>query len=438
MCFCTAHPHEAEVAVNLDHETHLYQHLLEDRHYVRHLRPAAAHNDSVVVDVQLAVTAVAGLVTSTGILDVTQRLTLKWQDPRLKWNATDYGGVAGLSLPISQIWTPDVGLLGGNQVSYQLLTGKHATVENDGKVTWTCDVMMNVRCRMDLSDFPYDTQTCTLAFGSSISLDESVHFHISKSLPDSLIGSAQDHNMEHSRLASVYAARQVSLLDPAHDVEIVISLVRRSQLYQYLVVGPVVLLAMLVPCVFLLPADSSAKITLGAVVQVSICLCLRTICDMVHGSHGSVPRIAVFSVASLALTSISITMAAIVMSLASRGAVRKHVPSWLSTIFLGRCGLRRWLCMDMYPPVEQQPPFLNLKHGSETVDADADASSLKGGDSLEAREVTRSTRLIPGRFPADRCLPQGGEWREIARVIDRLLFLVFVILFMLTSISLLS
>lgn len=69
--------------------------------------------------------------------------------------------------------------------------------------------------------------------------------------------------MEHCRLASVYAARQVSLLDPAHDVEIVISLVRRSQLYQYLVVGPVVLLAMLVPCVFLLPADSSAKITLG-------------------------------------------------------------------------------------------------------------------------------------------------------------------------------
>lgn len=64
MCFCTAHPHEAEVAVNLDHETHLYQHLLDDRHYVRHLRPAAAHNDSVVVDVQLAVTAVAGLVSS--------------------------------------------------------------------------------------------------------------------------------------------------------------------------------------------------------------------------------------------------------------------------------------------------------------------------------------------------------------------------------------
>lgn len=41
---------------------------------------------------------------------------------------------------------------------------------------------------------------------------------------------------------------------------------------------------------------------------------------------------AVFSVASLALTSISIIMAAIVMSLASRGAVRKHVPSWLSTV----------------------------------------------------------------------------------------------------------
>ena len=56
---------------------------------------------------------------------------------------------------------------------------------------------------------------------------------------------------------------QLSVSASQHSVQLVVRLGRKSQLYQCLVVGPVVLLALLVPCIFLLPADSTAKITLG-------------------------------------------------------------------------------------------------------------------------------------------------------------------------------
>ena len=62
MC-ATAHPHEHDVEVNLDQESHLYLHVLDDHHYVKHLRPAASRNDSVVVDMDLALLAVHGLVS---------------------------------------------------------------------------------------------------------------------------------------------------------------------------------------------------------------------------------------------------------------------------------------------------------------------------------------------------------------------------------------
>ena len=62
MC-ATAHPHEHDVEVNLDHESRLYLHVLDDHHYVKHLRPAASRNDSVVVDMDLALLAVHGLVS---------------------------------------------------------------------------------------------------------------------------------------------------------------------------------------------------------------------------------------------------------------------------------------------------------------------------------------------------------------------------------------
>ena len=95
--------------------------------------------------------------------------------------------------------------------------------------------------------------------------------------------------------------------------------------------------------------------------------------------------------------------------------------------------------MEQYLSAERQPPFASLKNGADPLEVDADAASLKGSDSSEAKELTRSLRLMLGRYSAEQLLHQGGgEWREIARVVDRLLFVVFVVLFMLTSISLLS
>ncbi|KAK7502267.1 hypothetical protein BaRGS_00006631 [Batillaria attramentaria] len=455
--FVEAHPHESDVVVNLDHETHLYFHILDDHHYVKHLRPAASNNDSVLVDVEVALTAVNGL---------------SWQDPRLKWNLTDFGGVKEVSVPASQLWTPHLHLLATSRGTFEVLDGKHAMVRHDGSVTWLCDVMVRALCAVDLSDFPFDAQTCSMELGSGTHIDDAIHVHISQAPPGSAVHSSEGHvdtslagewvllqnETRPDDLAlvsktvkadslSLYPYMKASCLcleqmsetaDHHHGLAVTVRLGRRSQLYQCLMVGPVVLLALLVPCVFLLPADSTAKITLGALLQVSICICLRTLCDMLHHNHGSVPSIAIFSIASLALTSISIIMAALVMSLASRGAIAKPVPSWLSTTFLGRCGLRRWLCMDQYLPVERQPPFASLKNGNDTLEADADAASLKGSDS-EAKEITRSLRVMLGRYSAEQAVVAGGgEWREIARVVDRLLFVVFVILFMLTSISLLS
>ncbi|XP_070194044.1 neuronal acetylcholine receptor subunit alpha-10-like [Littorina saxatilis] len=435
-----AHPHEKDVAVNLDHESHVYLHVLDELHYVKHLRPAASRNDSVVVDMDMALMAVHGLDTSTGILETTLRLSMQWQDPRLMWNASAYGGVKELSVPVDSLWSPNLNLFSTAQGTYKLLNGKHARLQDDGVVTWLCDVMLRSLCPVDLSKFPFDAQTCVLTLESGTALDESIHVHISQSPPQSLMGSTKGHVDTSMAGEWMLLGDELSVSPSKHSVELQVRLGRKSQLYQCLVVGPVVLLALLVPCVFLLPADSTAKITLGGLLQVSICICLRTLCDMLHHNHGSVPSIAIFSIASLALTSISIVMAAFVMSLASRGYTAKPVPAWLSTTFLGRCGLRRWLCMDQYLPVERQPPFATLKNGTDnSVEADADAASLKGSDSSDAKELTRSLRLMLGRYSAEQLVQQGGgEWPEIARVVDRLLFVVFVILFMLTSISLLS
>ena len=77
--------------------------------------------------------------------------------------------------------------------SYQLMNGKHALLSHDGVVTWLCDVTLRSLCPVDLSDFPFDAQTCVLKLESSTALDESIHVHISQSPSDSIMASAKDH-----------------------------------------------------------------------------------------------------------------------------------------------------------------------------------------------------------------------------------------------------
>ena len=77
--------------------------------------------------------------------------------------------------------------------SFELLSGKHALLHHDGVVTWLCDVKLRSLCPVDLSDFPFDAQTCLLKLESGTSLDESIHMHISESPPDSLVGAAKGH-----------------------------------------------------------------------------------------------------------------------------------------------------------------------------------------------------------------------------------------------------
>ncbi|KAL8584590.1 hypothetical protein ACOMHN_002320 [Nucella lapillus] len=423
-----AHPHGHDVEVNLDHESHVYFHVLDDHHYIKHLRPAASLNESVIVEMDLALLALL-------------RLFLKWEDPRLHWNSTDNGGVTDLPVPSSALWTPDLALFTSVLGSYKILNGNNAILHHDGVVTWLCDVMVNFHCPIDLSKFPFDSHTCVLQLEPDHVLDESIHLHVFQSPPGSVMDSSKVH--VDTSIAGEWAilANEIRTSPSEHGVEVRVEVGRQSRLYQCLLVAPVVLLALLVPCVFLLPPPSTAKITLGGLLQLSLCVCLRTLCDTVHGAHGSIPSIAMFGLASMALNSISILMAALIMSLASRRSTTKPIPAWISTIFLGPCGLRRCLCLDPYPAAkERHPPFASRRTGNDhNTEADADVTSLRGGDSTgDVKEMASNLRGGTGGCSPYGVQEGGGEWGEVARVLDRVFFVLYVMLFVLLCVSLLS
>lgn len=90
-----------------------------------------------------------------------------WNDDKLQWNTSEYGGLKSLHVADHEIWQPDV-------VQYNSASGNtmdqygntHCIVDSDGAVLWVPPSRLTAFCHLDLSRWPQDEHTCYFTFGS--------------------------------------------------------------------------------------------------------------------------------------------------------------------------------------------------------------------------------------------------------------------------------
>ncbi|CAG7834689.1 unnamed protein product [Allacma fusca] len=90
-----------------------------------------------------------------------------WSDPRLAWDAAEYGNETVVRLPVSEIWRPDVVLY--NDASHGgavQCKDTNVLVYNTGKVLWVPPCHLHSYCNFTLDRAPLDVQNCDLKFGS--------------------------------------------------------------------------------------------------------------------------------------------------------------------------------------------------------------------------------------------------------------------------------
>jgi hypothetical protein len=88
-----------------------------------------------------------------------------WTDYRLSWNISQ-SNLTFISVSKNQIWVPDTELLNaaGLPEIYTLKGG--LMLYSDGTVFYSNPVVLKMPCSLELQIFPFDTQTCSMKFGS--------------------------------------------------------------------------------------------------------------------------------------------------------------------------------------------------------------------------------------------------------------------------------
>ncbi len=128
-------------------------------------RPVIDYSDSVDLQYGIEIVSLDYFDQKAESIELNINMIFTWRDEYLNWDIFEYG-IDYISVDKSEIWTPDVELYNaGSQPVVYDQTGS-MKLYFTGDVLWMRPIRYQFSCKLNLHNFPYDSQTCSMLFGS--------------------------------------------------------------------------------------------------------------------------------------------------------------------------------------------------------------------------------------------------------------------------------
>lgn len=147
----------------LNEETFLRNDLMNS--YNKYVRPVANYEDNLEVRLGLAVQNIEEFNQKKETLDLNIWVRMNWQNNILNWNLSTTN-ISFLSVDVDKIWTPDIELLNAVSKPNIYILNEALNLYSDGSIFRSKPGIFKFSCSLDLHEFPFDIQKCTMKFGS--------------------------------------------------------------------------------------------------------------------------------------------------------------------------------------------------------------------------------------------------------------------------------
>ncbi|XP_033759907.1 neuronal acetylcholine receptor subunit beta-3-like isoform X2 [Pecten maximus] len=428
-------------------EDRLYKDMM--KYYVKSSRPVLVSNSTGFnVDLVFSNPRLELLETSTDTMTISFYHLMTWQDARLQWNVSEYGNLKTIRVPPDSIWMPEMEVFNVSPFHPSSTMVSNVLVSSTGFVTYMPTKTISFYCPLDLSKFPYDTQTCVLKMGpwTYSSLHQNITYH-GKTEPQNIFVEEPGYSTgAHPQwtidkmVAFIQHTKYQCCPDSYVNLAVNITVSRVASYYRLALVGPSVFLAILIPVVFLLPPDQTSRTNYGMLLLMTMTVMLIVFQEAVPFDHATIPVIVVFYFAIFVLQFFSILCCVLTGNLRHRGARRKPLPAWLGSLCIQSRGLRRCLCLDSNFPVFQEPDTpMNIRLLEESQDLAQDT----GLDNVDIavteehfRDVANNTKIMAGKVIRESTYEKlARDWQEVGRCLDRIFFLLFLLLIIIVALS---
>ncbi|XP_067672857.1 neuronal acetylcholine receptor subunit alpha-6-like [Haliotis asinina] len=356
------------------------------------VRPVKNSSDTITVSLELHLLSMSDFDEVTQTVTANGFFLVSWKDEFLTWNASEYGGVSSITPDYGKIWRPYITIR--NQVVDAEPLGLDfgiIKVTAEGIVTWSPGDTFKTFCQMDVTNFPLDEQECTyMTFDWRTSLKE-----VDLRSTNNFIGLDLFNNNSQWDITNTSASRLVLENGGRYFpwVYYKMTLRRKPSLVILITLLPVLVLGLVNVVVFLIPVESSEKVSFAITVLLSFTVSLSFVTGLLPQNGDSLPMFTIFLVGLFIMSSVYVFLTIWIVQVFHRDAATRPVPLWMGRM------TRSWeKCIFATPAVGIMVMLSKDK---------------KSNVSWEAPPMS---------------------WKRVSRMMSRIFFLLFFVLFIIATV----
>ncbi|XP_033001570.1 neuronal acetylcholine receptor subunit alpha-10 [Lacerta agilis] len=301
--------------------------------YSNALRPAEDTDRALNVTLQVTLSQIIDMDERNQILTAYLWIRQVWVDAYLSWEKEAYDGIDTIRIPSSYVWRPDIVLYNNADDQFTGSMETNVVIHSDGQIMWDSPAITKSSCKVDVSYFPFDGQQCRLTFGSWTYNGNQIDI-LNKQETGDLTDFVENVEWE---VLGMPAKRSVVTYgccsEPYPDVTYTLLLKRRASFYIFNLLLPCIMISFLAPLGFYLPADSGEKVSLGVTVLLALTVFQLLVAESMPPSE-NVPLIGKYYIATMTMITASTALTIFIMNIHHCGPGAKPVPRWAKKLIL--------------------------------------------------------------------------------------------------------
>ncbi|CAO2635176.1 5-hydroxytryptamine receptor 3B, partial [Lemmus lemmus] len=276
--------------------------------YHKDVRPVYNWAEATTVYLDLCVHAVLDVDVQNQKLKTSVWYQEVWNDKFLSWNSSLFDDIQEISLPLSDIWAPDIII--NEFVDLERSPDlPYVYVNSSGTISNHKPIQVASACSLQTYAFPFDIQNCSLTFHSILHTVEDIELGFLRTKEDIENDKRSFLNDSEWQLLSVSSTHRILRNSAGDFAQIQFNVVIRRRPLAYVV-------SLLIPSIFLmlvdlgsfyLPPNCRARIVFKTNVLVGYTVFRVNMSDEVPRSAGCTSLIGVFFTVCMALLVLSLS-----------------------------------------------------------------------------------------------------------------------------------
>ncbi|KAL4238066.1 Neuronal acetylcholine receptor subunit [Mactra antiquata] len=218
------------------------------------IRPVVNQSKAIHVHTKFVPMSILHFDTTDQKFSILAYFRVFWTDEFISWKPKLYNNIVFFKVPTTDLWKPNLiiekaangnGIV-GNEISDTI------TVSWNGELQWVPDGTYSVVCEVNIQYYPFDEQVCTISYYMA---DETAS---TLELTHDAEVTTEELN-ENAAWALTRLDVKTFIRNDVFIVKVDFHLRRRPNFSAFTLIAPLLMLAFLNMCIFLVPADSGEK-----------------------------------------------------------------------------------------------------------------------------------------------------------------------------------